>query len=123
MKRHGPFHLRVVISNQRQAKWATRTKSTIATYLQQGLEGKFYYRMVDTVLSRDKNWVRWKAEGCPPIEKPPISTDDHLNAQASAQKVCTSKRLRATPLGSLDLNFLSDAESMASLGRLQQPDR
>ncbi|KAK2760196.1 hypothetical protein FQN54_002263 [Arachnomyces sp. PD_36] len=111
------------VLNDEDAKWATRTKLAIANYLQQGLEGKFYYRMVDTVLSRDKNWVRWKAEGCPPIERPAISTDEHLSSQASAQKVCTNKRLRAAPLGSLDLKFLSDAESMASLGRLKETDR
>ena len=98
-------------------------KSVIAAYLQQGPEGKFYYRMVDTVLSRDKNWVHWKAENCPPIERPPISAQEFLDAKNSAQKASANKRLRATPLGSLDTSFLSDAESSNGLERLKNPDR
>ncbi|KAI9833141.1 MAG: hypothetical protein M1819_003763 [Sarea resinae] len=106
------------------AKWALQTRSAIASYLQEGPEGKFYYRMVDTVLSRDKNWVRWKAENCPPIERPPFSTAQYLSAQKGIQDTCTNKRLRATPLGSLNLNFLSDAENMhAGLDRLKDPEK
>lgn len=98
-------------------------RSDIATYLQQGPEGKFYYRMVDTVLSRDKNWVRWKAEGCPPIERPVVSAEDFVNARNGAQKACANRRLRATPMGSLDLKFLSDAESLDGLEKLKDPER
>ena len=79
--------------------------------------------MVDTVLTRDKNWVRWKAEGCPPIEKSPVSIQDYLDTQANAIKVSTSKRLRSTPLGSLDLSFLSEDANLSGLERLKQPDR
>ncbi len=95
----------------------------IAAYLQQGPEGKFYYRMVDTVLSRDKNWVRWKAENCPPIERAPVSAQEFIEARNGALKASTSKRLRATPLGSLDISFLSDAENLNGLERLKDPDR
>ncbi|EEH45085.1 uncharacterized protein PADG_01235 [Paracoccidioides brasiliensis Pb18] len=105
------------------AKWASQMKASIASYLQQGSEGKFYYRMVDTVLTRDKNWVRWKAEGCPPIERTPVSIQDYLDTQASAIKVTTSKRLRLTPFGSLDLNFLMEDKNLDSVARLKHPDR
>lgn len=98
-------------------------KTSIATYLQQGSEGKFYYRMVDTVLTRDKNWVRWKAEACPPIEHTPVSIQDYLDTQTSAIKVSTSKRLRSTPLGSLDLNFLMEDKNSSRVDRLKHPDR
>lgn len=107
----------------RQAKWANNFKTNIATYLQQGPEGKFYYRMVDTVLSRDKNWVRWKAENCPPIERVPVSAQEYLDAMNGAQRAAANKRLRATPLGSLDISFLSDAESANGLERLKDPER
>jgi len=79
--------------------------------------------MVDTVLSRDKNWVRWKVENCPPIERPAVSVEDYLDARENALKVFASKRLRPSPMGSLDLRFLSDGESIASLERLKEPDR
>ncbi|KAL1962631.1 hypothetical protein VTN77DRAFT_9345 [Rasamsonia byssochlamydoides] len=111
------------VVSEEDAKWATETREAIAEYLQQGLEGKFYYRMVDTVLSRDKNWVRWKVENCPPIERPAVSVEDYLDARENALKVFSSKRLRPSPMGSLDLKFLSDGENIASLERLKEPDR
>ncbi|KAH0542175.1 hypothetical protein FGG08_003396 [Glutinoglossum americanum] len=103
--------------------WALDTRSSVATYLQQGPEGKFYYRMVDTVLSRDKNWVRWKAENCQSFERPPFSAQELLGAKSGAQKAYADRRIRATPLGSLDLNFLSDAESANGLDKLKCTDR
>ncbi|KAI9715180.1 MAG: hypothetical protein M1812_006159 [Candelaria pacifica] len=103
------------------AKWATQTRSTVANYLQQGPEGKFYYRMVDTVLSRDKNWVRWKAENCPPIDRPPITPDEFLKAKQAGEKATASKRLRSTPLGSLDLSFLSESDAEKGSERLRDP--
>ncbi|KAI9839702.1 MAG: hypothetical protein M1838_004307 [Thelocarpon superellum] len=108
---------------EEQSKWAADTRSTIANYLQEGPEGKFYYRMVDTVLSRDKNWVRWKAENCPPIERPAISAQALIDARTAAHKACATRRLRATPLGSLDLSFLTDAETANGLDELKAPTR
>ncbi|CAD6566354.1 MAG: hypothetical protein ASARMPREDX12_008198 [Alectoria sarmentosa] len=105
------------------AKWATSMRSEIAIYLQQGPEGKFYYRMVDTVLSRDKNWVHWKAEGCPPIQRDPVSAGDYSEAEKGTQKACANKRLRATPMGSLDLRFLSDGGDTGGMEKLKDPER
>jgi THO complex subunit 1 len=79
--------------------------------------------MVDTVLTRDKNWVRWKADGCPPIEKPTISTQEYLETRSNAAKFATTKRLRATPLGSLDLRFLTEDDKHGNLERLKEPER
>ena len=111
--------------NGEEIKWATTVRAEIALYLQQGPEGKFYYRMVDTVLSRDKNWVHWKAESCPPIELQPVSAESFLESEQSAKRVCTSKRLRPTPMGSLDLHFLSQTGENADKGfdELKHPDR
>ena len=98
------------------AEWATSTKASIASYLQQGSsnEGKFYYRMVDTVLSRDKNWVRWKAENCPPIDRPSVDVQQHLDAQKALEKLCIKEPL-PTPLGASDLEFLSETTPIESL--------
>lgn len=79
--------------------------------------------MVDTVLSRDKNWVRWKVENCPPIEKPPIQADEYFQARGNASKVFTSKRLRPAPMGTLDLTFLTDENGISSLEQLKDRDR
>ena len=109
--------------SEENAKWASSMRNDIATYLQQGPEGKFYYRMVDTVLSRDKNWVHWKAEGCPPIQRDPVSAEDFGEAEKGAAKACSSKRLRSTPLGTLDLAFLSDTGINDGMEKLKDPDR
>src|ERR1700733_10049137 len=98
-------------------------KRSIAEYLKQGFEGAFFYRVVETVLSRDKNWARWKIENCPSIARPAVSPEDYVGAKASAIKATTSKRIRPTPLGSLDLKFLSGGEDRSGLNRLKDPSR
>ena len=98
-------------------------RNEIAAYLQQGPEGKFYYRMVDTVLSRDKNWVHWKAEGCPPIAREPVSAEAFTEAEKGAQKACANKKLKATPMGALDLKFLSDMGDVDGFEKLKKPER
>ncbi|KAI9758872.1 MAG: hypothetical protein M4579_002756 [Chaenotheca gracillima] len=104
------------------ARWVVDTRAEIAAYLQQGPEGKFYYRMVDTVLSRDKNWVRWKAENCPPIERHPIPLESMTGAKKGVEKACVARRLRSTPVGSINLGFLSDAEAARGLEKLRQKE-
>ena len=79
--------------------------------------------MVDTVLSRDKNWAHWKADNCPLITRTPISADDFAAAQNGAKRACANRRLRATPMGSLDLSFLSDGANADGLEKLKHPDR
>jgi len=106
-----------------EAHWVTGMRTTISSYLQEGSEGKFYYRMVDNVLSRDKNWVKWKVESCPLIEKPPTTTEAYLSARNGAKRASMNKRLRATPMGSLDLSFLSDTENLNGLNKLRNPTR
>lgn len=109
--------------NEDDTKWATGMRKSIEGYLQQGPGGKFYYRMVDTVLSRDKNWVRWKAEGCPLIERPAISAAEYTTSREHATKAYANKRLRPSPMGSLDLKFLADTEALANIERLKESDR
>lgn len=112
--------------NEEDAKWAASTRTTIATYLQQqgnGTEGKFYYRMVDTVLSRDKNWVRWKAENCPPISRKPVDVATHVEAQNNLKRLCKVQSL-PTPAGADNLAFLARSEPMEALkdpGRRPRP--
>lgn len=98
-------------------------KRSIAEYLKQGVEGAFFYRVVETVLSRDKNWVRWKIENCPSITRPAVSPEEYVAAKASARKATTNKRLRPTPLGSLDLKFLSESDDRDVLEKLKDPAR
>lgn len=75
------------------------------------------------MLSRDKNWVRWKIENCPAIIKPPISPEDYITSKVSAKKATANKRLRPTPMGSLDLKFLTNTDDKSGLDRLKDPSR
>ncbi|KAJ6079993.1 hypothetical protein N7467_009746 [Penicillium canescens] len=109
--------------NEEDTKWAVNMRKSIEGYLQQGPGGMFYYRMVNTVLSRDKNWVRWKAEGCPLIERPAISVAEYKTSREHATKAYANKRIRPSPMGSLDLKFLADSEALVNIERLKQPDR
>ncbi|KAL8917749.1 MAG: hypothetical protein Q9208_007801 [Pyrenodesmia sp. 3 TL-2023] len=106
--------------------WAIATRAEIAIYLQAGAEGKFYYRMVDTVLSRDKNWVHWKADSCPPISQPPIPASSVQESQKGITRACLPRRIRPTPMGSLDLSFLlntGDEGQAQGLEALKRPER
>ncbi|TGO57318.1 hypothetical protein BCON_0067g00400 [Botryotinia convoluta] len=109
--------------SEEDTKWSLDMKKSIAEYLKKGADGAFFYRMVETVLSRDKNWVRWKVENCPSIARPAVSPHDYITAKASARKATTNKRLRPNPLGSLDLKFLAESDLQSGLERLKKPER
>ncbi|KAK3374880.1 THO complex subunit 1 transcription elongation factor-domain-containing protein [Podospora didyma] len=104
-------------------KWVTDMKRSIAEYLKQGAEGPYFYRMVETVLSRDKNWVRWKIEGCPSIELPPISPQTFIEARDSIKRLASNKRLRSAPLDSLSLSFLDDSDKVSASGKFKADER
>lgn len=111
------------VLSEEDAKWAVEMKRSIADYLKQGPEGPYFYRMVETVLSRDKNWVRWKIENCPTIELPPVSPEIFNETRRSLAKLTATKRLRATPMGSLPLDFLEDDEEADPLEKFKSRDR
>lgn len=111
------------ILSDEDVNWAVDTKKSIADYLKQGHDGPFFYRMVETVLSRDKHWVRWKIESCPSIERPAVTPEEYLAAKATAKKITTNKRLRPKPMGSLELGFLSEADGIIGMERLKDPSR
>ena len=71
--------------------------------------------MVDTVLSRDKNWVRWKAENCPSISRNPVSYQTQIETQKNLSKQILAKRSLALPAGASDLEFLNTTSSMEDL--------
>ncbi|CAF9924822.1 MAG: hypothetical protein GOMPHAMPRED_003721 [Gomphillus americanus] len=105
------------------ATWAASKKSEIATYLAQGNEGKFYYRMVDNVLSRDKNWVVWKAHNCLEFVLPPLEPQKFIEAQKAAIKATTLPRMKAAPMGAFDISFLNDPDSQKVFQKLQDQTR
>ncbi|KAI1460587.1 THO complex subunit 1 transcription elongation factor-domain-containing protein [Annulohypoxylon moriforme] len=103
--------------------WATHMKTRIQNYIQAENDGFFFFRVLESVISRDKGWVRWKVESCPPIKKDPVSPDDFVEARASARRMATNKRLRAVPMGSLSLEFLKEEDSETAMEKLKDPER
>ncbi|TID25316.1 NAD/NADP-dependent betaine aldehyde dehydrogenase [Venturia nashicola] len=102
--------------SEQDTEWAEKMKRSIATYLSplRDTEGLYYHRMVNTVLSRDKNWVRWKLENCPQITREPVRSEAFALAREGSKSACAAKRLRPSALGSLNLDFLVDRDSNAS---------
>ncbi|KAJ3532200.1 hypothetical protein NM208_g8548 [Fusarium decemcellulare] len=109
--------------SEEDTKWANEMKKSIADYLRQGADGPYFYRMVETVLARDKNWVRWKIEGCHPIKRDPVSPASFIEAKGNVQRMATSKRLRAVPMGSVSLDFLRDEDEETGMERLRAKER
>ncbi|KAF9696953.1 hypothetical protein EKO04_004911 [Ascochyta lentis] len=108
---------------EQDTEWALGIKNAIANYLQEGPDGKFYYRMVDTVLSRDKNWVRWKMENCQPFTRNRVDTAEVQSSKSDAVRAISKKRPNEPTGVSSSLNFLYNTEAEKGLSQLRQRDR
>jgi len=111
------------VLGEEDTKWVKSMRERITSYLQAGPDGFFFFRVVESVLSRDKGWVRWKIESCPPIERPAVSPSEFREAMDGARRLATNKRLRPTPMGALDLNFLQEEDGDAAMEKLKDPAR
>ncbi|CAK7221053.1 hypothetical protein SCUCBS95973_004365 [Sporothrix curviconia] len=103
--------------------WATKMKHDITEHIKSSnSDGPYFLRMVDTILARDKNWVRWKIESCPSIERPAVSADEFLAAADSAERAFQPKRRRSTSgMGSFSLDFLDEEDPEEALAELRKP--
>ncbi|KAK1999863.1 guanylate kinase [Colletotrichum falcatum] len=112
------------ILSEEDTKWASEMKRMIVDkYLKHGIDGPYFSRMVETVLARDKNWIRWKSENCPSIELPAVSPELFLEAKKVAHRLTTKKRLRTMPMGSLPLGFLEDGGDETEMQKLKVEER
>ena len=103
-------------------KWTMATRVSITSYLSQTYDGKLFNRMVDTVLARDKNWIRWKVESCPSIVRDPVSTASELEARKGAREATRVRRVPERPIGAMDLSFLDEGIG-GGLEALKDPAR
>ncbi|KAI0476690.1 THO complex subunit 1 transcription elongation factor-domain-containing protein [Xylaria cf. heliscus] len=104
------------------AKWAKGMKDRIMVYIQAESDGFFFFRVVESVISRDKGWVRWKVENCPPIERPSVSPEEFNDAKSGAKRLATSRRPKAG-MNSLSLAFMDEKDNNQSLEKLKDPAR
>lgn len=108
--------------NEEDTKWAVSTRQTIKQSLQSTADGRFYDRMVETVLARDKNWVRWKVESCPSIVRDAVSTEQELEARSGARGYTRIRKLPDKPMGAMDCSFLAEGQD-GGLEALTEPVR
>jgi THO complex subunit 1 len=66
--------------------------------------------MVETVLARDKNWVRWKVESCPSIVRDAVSTEQELEARRGAKQHTRPRKIPEKPMGAMDWSFLVETD-------------
>ncbi|KAH6604012.1 nuclear matrix [Trichoderma cornu-damae] len=109
--------------NEENTKWATDMKRVISDYLKQGSDGPYFFRMVETVLARDKNWVFWKMASCPPIQREPVSGESFVKSKDAAQHMATNKRLRPNPLNAVSLDFLVNEDESSAMDKLKSSER
>lgn len=99
-------------------------KATISDYLRRGYDGAYFFRTVETVLARDKNWVFWKMASCPPIQRDPVSAENFKEAMVTSQRMATNKRLRQSPIGTVSMDFLRGNGQISSMmEKLQSSER
>lgn len=108
--------------SKEDTEWATTTRTSIKGYLTSMADGRMFDRMVDTVLARDRNWVRWKIESCPSIVKDPVSTEQIMEARKAAREYTKPRRVPEHVRGAMNLNFL-DEGSGGGLDALRDPSR
>ncbi|KAK5097408.1 hypothetical protein LTS08_006820 [Lithohypha guttulata] len=103
--------------------WCIGTRKDIERCLESdgnGTEGRMFLRMVNMVLSRDKNWVRWKVDNCPAISKPPVTQDVSEHSQHELLKLNRKANAPLSkPKGSDQLAFLSQSESLDSMKNMR----
>lgn len=108
---------------EEDSKWADTLRKRINDYIYAGHDGQYVHRIIQSVTARDKGWTRWKIESCPPIVLPSVTPDEFNEARASAKRLATSKKLRPTPMGSLNLDFLKVGKQETDMEKFKDPDR
>jgi len=90
----------------RQEAWTTKTKMQISESLSEDQQGRLFMRLINTVLTREQNWVHWKAEGCHKFDLLPVPTGEFLGAKNKALNHCKPERPFPYVMGTPTLNRL-----------------
>ncbi|KAJ3413691.1 hypothetical protein HDV05_007679 [Chytridiales sp. JEL 0842] len=102
---------------QEQESWVTSTRSRIMKVLEAGgTAGRRFATTVSTVITHEKNWIKWKEESCPSFEK----TSEGL--EFKKRRVEYSAAINKDYLGSEDLTRLW-SRNEDPMDILREPDR
>lgn len=82
-------------------------------------------RLINTVLTREQNWVQWKAEGCHPFDKAPLPSAEFLDSKNRAMNHCQmASRPYSHSMGTPVLNRLwQDTGKYLQINDLQDEAR
>ncbi|CAO3591361.1 unnamed protein product [Absidia cylindrospora] len=104
-----------------QVQWITEMESRLVKLLRVTKpHGTVYTDIVLTVLKHERNWIIWKASGCPPFEKPPL--DSSILEQGRQQR---KKILKTCPsnyrftYGNMEMTNMY-GKNKESLGKIMQ---
>jgi THO complex subunit 1 len=78
----------------------------ISESLREDQQGRLFMRLINTVLTREQNWVHWKAEGCHKFDLSPVPTGEFLDAKNKALNHCKADRPFPHVMGTPALNSL-----------------
>lgn len=81
-------------------------------------------RLVETILTRDKNWVQWKAENCLSFEKTPVPEDEVKQSLDHAMELCKQTKPYPHAMGAPALGRLwREASKHPGLEGLKRKER
>ncbi|KAF3939762.1 hypothetical protein ABW19_dt0209503 [Dactylella cylindrospora] len=108
-------------------KWVESAKKDIVGALnhKSGMDGLLFSRTVDSVLSREKNWVKWKADNCVSFEVPPVNVEETAASATTGGENSQIPRnvergMGAPALSRVWFDSVSDADAMDSLKDTQR---
>jgi len=85
-----------------------------------------FTKAIRAVLDRDEAWVRWKENGCPPFEEPPLTEKDYAIMEKRLRQTLAPLPPYRYPLGNQALSDLwkeIDGLTLESLkGRIKLPE-
>jgi len=89
-----------------KVKWAEDTKREIssALQLQKGMDGLLFSRTVESVLTREKNWVKWKANNCVSFERPAVNKEELSQSSSQINVSARAPRVSQQSLGAPTLS-------------------
>ncbi|KAA8910679.1 THO complex, subunit THOC1 [Sphaerosporella brunnea] len=104
--------------------WAMKTKDQISLSLQPNTIGRLFMRLINTVLTREQNWVQWKVEGCHGFDLAPLPSSEFQDAKSKAVNHCKAERPFPYVMGTPTLNRLwQDTGKHLQIDDLEDEDR
>ncbi|KAJ6262817.1 hypothetical protein Dda_1374 [Drechslerella dactyloides] len=99
-------------------KWAETAKKDIVGALnyKSGMDGLLFSRTVDSVLTREKNWVKWKAENCLSFEMDPVQASNVTTSTTIGDENTQLPRIAEGGMGAPALSnvWFGDADDSTS---------